>query len=308
MALVTGFGGANADLHIRADSPVLLRDSNPSSFASSPGGVTRNILENLAHLGLDTALLSAVGQDANGDRLLAACKEAGIDVSRVKRSPSFATAGYVDFLGPEGDMFVAANDMKIIDAIPPSYPSECEDLIRRSDALVTDANLSAETLERFAEIAGDIRIFADPVSVAKAPRMKPVLNRLYLIKPNVYELAVLSELPAETDTQIRIAAEALLKKGVYAVAVSLGTRGCYYADRSGESFFDSLPPVEVMGNATGAGDAWLSGAIYGTLNKKAPRETVRLALAAGRIAVRSTETINPQMSAEQIEKELLNEL
>ena len=71
---------------------------------------------------------------------------------------------------------------------------------------------------------------------------------------------MLSGNKAETDAEIIAAAGAVLARGTYAVAVSLGKRGCYYADKSGESFFAALKPIDTMANATGAGDAFMAGA------------------------------------------------
>ena len=68
---VAGIGGANMDIHGRSTAPIVMRDSNPGSMHLSPGGVNRNILENLSRMGASTALLCAVGDDPYGKLLLA---------------------------------------------------------------------------------------------------------------------------------------------------------------------------------------------------------------------------------------------
>ena len=70
-------GGANVDIHGAAYQPLRLRDSNPGSVHVSPGGVARNVAENLSRLGLDCRLVTAVGKDPNGEMLLAHGREAG---------------------------------------------------------------------------------------------------------------------------------------------------------------------------------------------------------------------------------------
>ena len=50
----------------------------------SVGGVGRNIAENLARLGVKTALsLAFVGNDANGRLVREACASAGVDLSLI---------------------------------------------------------------------------------------------------------------------------------------------------------------------------------------------------------------------------------
>lgn len=78
---VVGIGAANMDIHVRSRNPVVMRDSNPSFMTSSVGGVTRNILENLARLGTATKLLSAVGDDAAAQMILQHSTLSGIDMS-----------------------------------------------------------------------------------------------------------------------------------------------------------------------------------------------------------------------------------
>ena len=60
---VSVIGGANIDIHGRSTQALRSNDSNPGDVHISAGGVARNIAENLARLGADTRLISAVGDD-----------------------------------------------------------------------------------------------------------------------------------------------------------------------------------------------------------------------------------------------------
>ena len=65
-------GGAVTDLVASAAQgrPLLPRTSSPGQLVLSAGGVGRNIAEGLARLGEPPLFLSAVGDDALGDRWL----------------------------------------------------------------------------------------------------------------------------------------------------------------------------------------------------------------------------------------------
>ena len=73
---VVGIGAANLDVHGRSINSIRLRDSNPGRLNMSAGGVTRNILENMSRLGMDVQLISAVGTDAFGERIMESCAAA----------------------------------------------------------------------------------------------------------------------------------------------------------------------------------------------------------------------------------------
>jgi pseudouridine kinase len=51
------------------------------SVTLSAGGVGRNIAENLARLGHDVSLVTALGDDANAALVRSACARAGVDLS-----------------------------------------------------------------------------------------------------------------------------------------------------------------------------------------------------------------------------------
>ena len=84
---VLGIGAANIDVHGKSRAPIVMRDSNPGRLRTSAGGVTRNVLENLARLGVRTRLVSAVGADLYGEMVLRQSAAAGIDISEVLTVP-----------------------------------------------------------------------------------------------------------------------------------------------------------------------------------------------------------------------------
>lgn len=293
---VACFGGANMDLHIQSSVPVILHDSNPGHIHTSPGGVMRNIAENCARLGCRPALLSAIGRDAFGDRIRKDSEDAGIDMRFVYLHPDCPTSCYMAFLDESGDMLVAANDMRIMDLLPEDYLPQHAQLLTDADAILCDANPPAERIAQLCSLAAGTPIFADPVSVAKGGKFLSVLDKIFLLKPNRIELQHLSGMPCETEEEIRAAAKALLDKGLHAIAVSLGSRGCYYADAGGKSFFRRLKPVTDMANATGAGDAFMAGLACAYVRGLQPEDMVDYAMACGLIAVQSEDTINPDIS------------
>lgn len=294
---VVGVGGANMDMHACSCGAVIMRDSNPCRMHSSPGGVTRNILENLARQGVACSLISAVGRDAFGDRILSCCREAGVDVSNVFISPGMPSSCYFDLTDQSGDMLLGASDLRVLEALPADYITQRAALLRGAAAIVCDTNLSTEMLEALIDGAGPAaKIFLDPVSTTKAKKIRSLLGRLYLIKPNLIELEELCGISCTSADKLRAAVDRLLETGLESIVVSLGSRGCYYADRQGRQMFRSLRPVEVMANATGAGDAFTAGLIHGFCCGEAPEEFLDYALASGILAVQSAETINPLMS------------
>ena len=273
-------------------------DSNPARMAFSAGGVTRNILENLVRLEHRCVLLSSVGQDAPADILRRDCEDARIDISRLRTDGILPTSTYINMLQADGDMYIAANDMRIHEKTPVSYYEENADLIRKAAALVTDANLTEAQLDTLTAIAENVPVFADPVSAAKCRRLLPFLGGMRLIKPNLMELEALSGMDCGTDAGMEKAAGKLLDTGLESIAVSLGARGCWYADRSGLKIYRNLDCDLPLVNAGGAGDAFMAGITAGICEGLEPIDALDFALACGRITTTSKSTVDPRLTRE----------
>ena len=299
---ILGIGGANLDVHVAVLARPIPGDSNISKISTSPGGVMRNVLENLSLLGEDCSLISAVGEDLFAGSILASCEKAGIDCSGVYRSPELKSSCYVSMLGEDGEMLIAGSDMEVLESMPPEHILAQKEAAGRADIIALDGNLTEKQIEAALKLAEGRPVFADTVSTAKALRFVPFLDRISLIKPNLIELEAMSGLRCASEEDIKRACTKLLIRGCGAVAVSLGERGCYYAGRSGKSFFRELGRSEKAVNANGCGDAFMAGLIYGSIHGMSPEESADCALACGSLALASSETIHPAMSADLIKE------
>lgn len=296
MGYIVGLGAANVDVHGRSRAAIVMRDSNPGHLHTSVGGVTRNVLENLARQGLDVRLLTAIGGDVYGEMITRHSAAAGIDVSGVLRIEGAVSSCYIAVLDERGDMLLGMSDMSILANITPEYIAANRELIRGAAALVCDPCLPIPTLELVLDAARGTPVFLDPVSTAYARAVSPLAGRFFCIKPNRMELAVLAGIETDTDEGLIKAADALINRGTRRVVVSLGDRGCYWADCEGRRIFRALRPLSDMVNATGAGDAFMSGLIHGYVSGMDVEATMDYALACGIVAIHSDQTISPFMS------------
>ncbi len=302
---VIGVGAANVDVHGQSKKPLILRDSNPGYMHSSAGGVTRNILENAVLLGVESKLIAALGDDVYADLILRKCAAAGIDTAHCLRLANTVSSTYISILDDSGDMYIALSDMSITANLTRPFLESNAALLQKADVIVCDGCLPQDSIRALVEIAGErVPVFLDPVSTAYARSARDVVAGLDTIKPNRMELEVLADLPVTDEASMIAASQKLIEKGVRRVITTLGDRGCFYVDRDGTALYRMLKPVESMVNATGAGDAFTGALVYSYLQKLAVPETLDCALAAGIIALRGDETINPAMSVAAIKTTL----
>ena len=239
-------------------------------------------------------MLTAFGDDMNAQRIAASCGELGIDISQCLTVPGGATSTYLFITDGHGDMALAVSDMEIYEHVTPAFLAGRARLLQNAQLLVVDTNIPAQSIAWLAE---NIRlpIFADPVSTAKAEKLRPVLGKLHTLKPNRLEAELLSGVSITDAASLNAAADALLATGLRRVFISLGGDGVFAADHSGRVHVPCCPGEMV--NTTGCGDAGMAAIAWAYLEGTGLEDTARAAMAAGAIAMESAETINPDMSA-----------
>ena len=294
-------GGANFDIQGFPHGTFRLHDSNPGTLKASPGGVGRNIADNLSRLGVATKLISAVGDDIYGQRLLKEAAATHLDVRDCLICSDANTATYLSLLDEHGEMVAALSDMAITERLTIDFFKKKDTIIRESSYLVVDTNLSSEVLDYLSALYHkDIPMIVDTVSVAKAERVKEIIGRFHTVKPNKYEAELLTGITITTKSDAERAGKILLDKGVKQVFLSLGVEGLYY---SNDDQFGWLKPHHVkVSNATGAGDAFVAALTYGNVEKMPIAEIATFAQAAAAMAVMSEDTINPTFSVENVKK------
>ena len=295
-------GAVNMDLSGTPAGPLRAGDSNPGRIVLSPGGVGRNIAENLRLLGRKVSLITVMGEDSYANIIREHCLNTGIDLQYSFTDPLGRTSAYLCVNEQNGDLNVAVSDMTICDELTPSKLEPLLPVLNHGSMVIADANLPEETLAWIAKNI-TVPVAADPVSVSKAPRLIPLLSRLTLLKPNVPEAELLTGMTIRGDMNLGRAADALHRLGVKRVYISLGERGVWADDvREGGMLIPCAPGTII--NTTGCGDAFVAAAADAYLNGLNTMEAARRALAASAICAEDTAAVSSRLSQEAIELKL----
>ena len=296
-------GGANTDIVGVPDAGMSMRDSNPGHVTVSAGGVGRNVAENLARLGLRVTLVTAFGDDANGRARHAECEAAGIDVDRAVRTGGVPGSVYLAVLDERGDLAVAVNDMRALDAVGTREIAAAIEGLEPPDALVLDANLRTESLRHARELMPDTPLFLECVSSAKAPRLSALLAGATAMHANVFEASALTREAYEHSLGgAARAARALAALGVDTAYVTAGEHGVAYAGVEGGGTLQS--PTRTVVNATGAGDAFMAGIVAATLAGHDTRTIAAFASACAAITLDSEHTVAPELDRSAVDREI----
>ncbi len=301
MAAITVVGGINIDIEGSPYGTLIMADSNPGKVSQAFGGVGRNIVENIARMGGDAAMLSLTGNDFMGISAREQLENLGVDVHNIFPVDGENTGMYLSILNDKNDMEIAICNMDILEKITPAFLADKMEDLNSSKVVGVDCNLMPETLDY---ITRECRapLFLDPVSVSKADRVKPMIGRFHTIKPNRIEAELLSGIKITDDTSLASAGDWFCRQGVKRVFISLGENGAYYKSEDEEGIVGTKP-VRLL-SATGAGDAFSAAILMGHVMGLTAKETAQMGIACSSIAMEAKTAVNPQMSMEEIRKRI----
>ncbi|MGL5153188.1 MAG: carbohydrate kinase family protein [Clostridium sp.] len=274
------------------------KDSIPGNIKISHGGVCRNISENMARVGVDTEFISILGSDEQGRSMLDHSRMIGFSMEHSLMLDDGCTPTYMAILDENGEMVSAVVDMESLDEMDSEFIDSKREIICNAEYTILDAD-NPELLEYIlTTYYGKTKFILDPVSAAKAEKVKHLIKYFHTVKPNRYETEIITGIKIESEDDLKKAGEFFLSLGVENVFISLDEDGIYFANKNESGKVRGK--ASKIKNTTGAGDSFVAGVGYGYKNKLSVRDTVKFAIAMSIITIAHEDTINPKMSEELV--------
>jgi fructokinase len=224
------------------------------------GGAPYNVASHAARLGARAMLLTRIGDDARGERLLSLARASHVDTSLVQRDPVLATGEARAVLDPSGAAryeFLTPAAWDVLVASPAALAA-----VSAADAFVhgTLACRDPRAREAIAQL-GTVarwRVF-DPNLRAPFYNRELVETGLHgagLLKVNEEECALLADWYGTAATPEAVQPELARRFGVRALCVTLGPEG---AKLHWEGQWHTQPGIKTqVADTVGAGDAFLA--------------------------------------------------
>lgn len=264
------------------------------------GGVSRNVVENFANLGMPVSFASMLEDTAIGRDVARKLTNAGADLRYTITAQDNGLGMWLVVLDETGNLAGSISRMPDT-AILEDYISRCgEEIIAGAENVVLEIDLS----ER---IASDVLTFA-----------KKYNKKVYAIVGNMSVILAHPEFLRETDCFIcneieagrLFASEAVPEfspeqmqeylptaartAGIPSMVVTMGSHGAvYYDGETGEAGVCPPYPATVV-DTSGAGDAFFSGTVMGLTRKQQLREAVRYGAKLASLTIESAENACPK--------------
>ncbi|BCW37873.1 ribokinase [Arthrobacter sp. StoSoilA2] len=266
-------GSLNADLTIYCDRlPKPGETVHGNGFAVNPGGKSANQAVAASKLGAQVSLVGAVGDDANGTMLLESTANAGVDVTRVRRSDAATGVAVISVdAGGENSIIISAGANG---TLTPADVRAAADTFNNAAVVCLCLEVAIDTVIAAAQAGHDAgaTVLLNLSPYAEVPEVLAELSDVLLV--NAHEASLF--LGGEADVPAADAeAEAwepvrsqFADRGLQRVLVTLGAHGSVVLDslaRGTQDQITRIAPTRVSAvDTTGAGDAF-TGAVAARL-------------------------------------------
>jgi ribokinase len=225
------------------------------SFEMGHGGKGANQAAAAAKLGASVVMITAVGDDMFADATINNLDRLGVDTSHVKRvkgKPSGVAPIMVEPTGENSILIVKGANADL----SPADVDRAADVLKTCDVILMQLEVPLETV--YATIAfgkrHGVKTVLNPAPATAALDVDRIRDVTFFI-PNETELAILTDMPVDTESSLVAAARSLLDKGFGTIIVTLGSRGALLTTPTDARRIEPVPVKAV--DTTGAGDAFV---------------------------------------------------
>lgn len=275
-------GSSNTDMIIKLDRiPKPGETRLGGEFITAPGGKGANQAVAAARAGGDVALVARVGQDMFGERAVAGFVEQGINVDYVRFDKSPSGVALI-FVAEDGENSIGVGSGANA-KLSPADVRKARRAIADADAVIMQLESPLDAIQAAAELAATRQklVILNPAPAQSLP--ESLLRNVSILTPNEIEAQLLTGVKVDGPASCARAADILLRKGVGAVIITLGSQGAFLASPDVRELVPGFSAKAI--DTTAAGDVF-NGALAVALAEGMPLiDAVRFANAAGAIAV-----------------------
>jgi len=241
---------------------------NVNDLKTFPGGSAANIAADMAMIGMKTAYIGCVGEDASGYTCVEDLNDHGVNTEFVFKTADDSTATSIILFSPWGKdrsilAYKGANDL-----ITKEHVKKARSVLENTKVFAWTSLTSDNGIEAIEEAIKIVKAANPDALIAGAPSISIIRNRRVETERIVKMCSVISlndeEALALTSTNnVHDAIKTMMSWGLKRVSITMGKNGSWLTD--GKTLVKSGIFNVNTTDTTGAGDAFMAGLITATL-------------------------------------------
>lgn len=261
------------------------------------GGVSRNVVEDIANVELRPTYIGLVDDSPLGEDVLQKLKNHKVNCEYVRKVEN-GMGTWLAVFDNNGDVAGSISKRPDFSPVMDIFEKDGDKIFSEADSIVVQVDLAKDIIKKIIELAKkyDKKLFALVSNMNIAVERRDFLQDFDCFICNRQEAGILfsddyTGIPREELKYI--IAEKVQRANIPGMIVTLGAEGAIYATNTGEK--GACPAINVtVKDTTGAGDAFCAGASIGLTYGKDFPESIEIGSRLAASVITSSENVCPR--------------
>ncbi|MCD8327061.1 MAG: carbohydrate kinase family protein [Lachnospiraceae bacterium] len=261
------------------------------------GGVSRNVVKNIANVELRPTFVSLVDNTAMGADVVHKLQRHKVNTQYIRTVPQ-GMGTWLAVFDTTGDVAGSISQRPNLMPILKTLEKHGDEIFAGADSIVVEIDIHKEIVKKVFELAEKYhkKVYAIVSNISIAIKRRDFIKRLDCFVCNQQEAGILFAKDysnVEPEQMEDALAEQVRNAQIRAMVVTMGSKGCVYVDENGHKGFCPSMKVQVK-DTTGAGDAFCSGLVIGLTYHKTLEEAVEIGTRLAASVIVSSENVCPR--------------
>ena len=261
------------------------------------GGVSRNVVEDIANVELRPTFVSAVDPDGIGRDVIEKLTRHKVNTRYIRFVPD-GMGTWLAVFDNSGDVIASISKRPDTTVIGEILDEQGDEIFAEADAIAVEIDIEERILKRIFQLAErhGKRVYALVSNMTIAMERRDLLRRVDCLVCNAQEAGLFFSEDYSGITpagMAEILANRIQEGAIPRMVVTMGGEGAVYASAEGEK--GTVPPVNVdIVDTTGCGDAFFSGVCIGLTYGKSLEAACQIGTRLASSVIATRENVCPR--------------
>ncbi len=267
------------------------------------GGVSRNVVENIANLELRPTFLGIVDDSALGREVVEKLERHKVDTQYIQTIQN-GMGTWLAVFDNNGDLAGSISQRPNLMPIMKVLEEKGDEIVSNADSIVVEIDMDKGLIKKIISLAEKYnkKLYGVVSNMSIAVERRDLLQKFSCMICNKLEAGIFfSEDYSECkpEEMVDLISKRVVSGKIPSVIVTMGEEGAVYADMHGNKGFCPAKKVNVI-DTTGAGDAFGSGVVCGLTYGNTMKEAVEIGSRLAAAVIVSTENVCPRFLPEEL--------
>ncbi len=296
-------GAAFVDIKGFPSSTYLPTGRNVGRVEYIHGGVSRNVVEDIANVELRPTYLSIVDDTPIGADVRQKLSKHKVNVDYLMTRPN-GMGTWLAVFDNNGDVAGSISVRPDMSPVLEMLQEKGEEIFSKVNSVVLEVDLDKDIVKKILELADQfgIKKFAVVSNMSIAVERRDFMKRFDCFICNQKEAGILfldDYTGKSPEEMCEILSRRVTLANIPSMIVTMGEAGAVYADRDGDKGICPARKV-VVKDTTGAGDAFCAGVAIGMTYGKSLKESVNIGSMLAASVITSSENVCPRFLPEEL--------